>query len=239
MNLAKVVLAILLLQISAISGAQDVITLEDGTKAFKLRDGTLFIGELHEGKPHARGSTLAQSSGEVPVGNWNRGLKEGIFIVHSKVREPSYQLFRSNELLYEAKVRSDWSVRSKGRFQPGSENLRWKVYELDHFEEINFYDDKGVHLSGGVKNVWELTDFVNPQDSAFYRGALSRLSNVEFNCGRGEIRAISAQWFSERQRAGKVLSVARYEHEGHPDSRWQRVISQTTHESLFRTVCNK
>jgi len=239
MNLAKVVLSILLLQISVFCGAQDAFTLEDGTKAFKLRDGTIFIGELNEGRPHGKGSTLTQSSGEVSVGNWNRGLKEGIFIVHSKLREPSYQLFRSNELLYEAKLRSDWHVRSKGRFQAGSENLRWKMYELDYFEEINFYDDKGVRFSGGIKNVWELTDFVNPQDSAFYKGALSRLSNVEFDCGRGEIRAISAQWFSERQRAGSVLSVARYEHEGHPDSRWQRVIPQTANESLFRAVCSK
>ena len=204
MNLAKFILSILLLQVGTISGAQDAVTLEDGTKAFKLKDGTFFIGELIEGKPHGQGSSLAQSSGEVSVGMWSRGLKEGIFIVHSKVREPSYQLFRNNDLIYESKIRSDWSDRSKNRFRAESKNLRWIVYELDHFEEINFYDDKGVTVSGEVRNVWELTDFVNPQQGAFFNGALSRLSNIEFNCAKGLIRALSATWFTDRQRAGSV-----------------------------------
>jgi hypothetical protein len=239
MNLAKFILSILLLQIGTISGAQDAVTLEDGTKAFRLKDGNLFIGELIEGKPHGLGSSLAQSSGEVSVGKWSRGLKEGIFLVHSKVREPSYQLFRNNDLIYEAKIRSDWSDRSKNRFRAGSKNLRWKVYELEYFEEINLYDDKGVTVSGEVRNVWELTDFVNPQQGAFFNGALSRLSNIEFNCAKGQIRALSATWFADRQRGGSVLNIARYEHEGHPDSKWQRVIPQTAFESLYRAVCKK
>lgn len=239
MNLAKFVLSILLLQISTISGAQDAFTFEDGAKGFKLKDGSLFIGELIEGKPHGQGSINTQSSGEVSVGMWNRGFKEGIFIVGSKVREPSYQLFRNNDLVYEAKIRSDWSDRSKGRFRAGSKNLRWIMYELEYLEEINFYDDRGVIVSGEVRNVWELTDFVNPQQSEFFKGALSRLSNVEFNCAKGQIRAVSATWFADRQRAGSVLNTARYGHEGHPDSKWQRVIPQTAFESLYKKICGK
>jgi hypothetical protein len=237
MNFSKFFTFILLSQICAISGAQDVMTLDDGTKLHRLKDGSLFSGEIIEGQPHGQGSEHTLSSREISVGRWNRGSKEGFFFVISKVREPLYRLFQSDRLVYETQIRIDFG--GKSGYRAGSKGLRWKVYDLEHFEEINFYDDKNIGFSNGIKNVWELTDFVSPQDGIFYKSALSRMSNVELNCKKSQIRAISAHWFSERQRAGRVLNTARYEQEGHPDSKWQQVIPQTTLESLFKIVCKK
>lgn len=118
-----------------------------------------------------------------------------------------------------------------GALTPAAVSAQW--VKIDSAESVSIYaDPSSIKRVGSFARMWELVDYLQPEDFA---GQAFRSSRVlrEFDCDTSEMRTIAFTIFTEPMARGNVVHSHRVDR-----SDWEFVEPYSLGEASFRMACN-